>query len=122
MGEPFPSPRDLPYLGIEPRSPALQADSLLSESLRNARELGRAMHLSSSISLFSSPDLTPAYCLTDDSKSRSFWLPFPQGRIFQFSMTVNVLNFATLKKNTVLRASLVVQWLRIRLPMQGTWV
>ena len=29
--EPFPSPGDLPNLGIEPRSPALQADSLPSE-------------------------------------------------------------------------------------------
>ena len=28
-GLPFPSPGDLPNLGIEPRSPALQADSLL---------------------------------------------------------------------------------------------
>ena len=30
-GLPFPSPRDLPDPGIEPRSPALQVDSLLSE-------------------------------------------------------------------------------------------
>ena len=30
-GSPFPSPGDLPYPGIEPRSPALQADSSLSE-------------------------------------------------------------------------------------------
>ena len=30
-GLPFPSPGDLPYPGIEPKSPALQADSLLSE-------------------------------------------------------------------------------------------
>ena len=30
-GLPFPSPGHLPNLGIEPRSPALQADSLLSE-------------------------------------------------------------------------------------------
>ena len=30
-GLPFPSPRDLPDPGIEPGSPALQADSLLSE-------------------------------------------------------------------------------------------
>ena len=30
-GLPFPSPGDLPDLGIEPRSPALQADSLLTE-------------------------------------------------------------------------------------------
>ena len=27
-GVPFPSPRDLPNPGIEPRSPALQADAL----------------------------------------------------------------------------------------------
>ena len=31
-GLPFSSPWHLPYLGIEPRSPALQADSLLSET------------------------------------------------------------------------------------------
>ena len=30
-GLPFPSPEDLPDPGIEPRSPALQADSLLTE-------------------------------------------------------------------------------------------
>ena len=30
-GLPFPPPGDLPYPEIDPRSPALQADSLLSE-------------------------------------------------------------------------------------------
>ena len=30
-GLPFPSPRDLPHPGIEPRSPTLQADTLTSE-------------------------------------------------------------------------------------------
>ena len=30
-GLPFPSPEDLPLPGIEPRSPALQADALPSE-------------------------------------------------------------------------------------------
>ena len=30
-GLPFPSPGDLPDLGIEPGSPTLQADSLLTE-------------------------------------------------------------------------------------------
>ena len=30
-GQPFPSPEDLPNPGIEPRSPALQADCLLAE-------------------------------------------------------------------------------------------
>ena len=32
-GLPFPSPGDLPNLGIEPTSPALQADSLPTEPL-----------------------------------------------------------------------------------------
>ena len=30
-GSPFPSPGDLPHPGIEPRSPALEADALTSE-------------------------------------------------------------------------------------------
>ena len=30
-GLPFPSPGDLPNSGLKPRSPALQADSLLTE-------------------------------------------------------------------------------------------
>ena len=30
-GLPFPSPEDLPHPGVEPRSPTLQADTLLSE-------------------------------------------------------------------------------------------
>ena len=33
-GFPFPSPGDLPDAGIEPGSPALRADSLLSEPSR----------------------------------------------------------------------------------------
>ena len=36
-GLPFPSPGDLPDLGFEPRSPALQADSLPSQPPRNRR-------------------------------------------------------------------------------------
>ena len=36
-GVPFPSPGDLPNLGIEPRSPALQADSLPDESLQKPK-------------------------------------------------------------------------------------
>jgi len=34
-GWPFPSPGDLPDLGIEPRYPALQADGFTSEPPRN---------------------------------------------------------------------------------------
>ena len=36
-GLPFPSPGDLPDPGIEPGSPALQADSLLSEPPGNPK-------------------------------------------------------------------------------------
>ena len=35
----FPSPEDLPDPGIEPGSPALQADSLPTELLRNSQEI-----------------------------------------------------------------------------------
>ena len=37
---PFPSPGDLPNPGIEPRSPTLQADTLLSEPLGKMQSLG----------------------------------------------------------------------------------
>ena len=39
-GLPFPSPGDLPDPGIEPRSPALQADSLPSEPLGKLQGTG----------------------------------------------------------------------------------
>ena len=38
-GYPFPSPGDLPTPGIEPRSPALQADSSPAESQGSPRIL-----------------------------------------------------------------------------------
>ena len=45
-GLPFPSPGDLPNLGIEPRSPAFQADALTSEPPGKPgdqfKEIGRA--------------------------------------------------------------------------------
>ena len=34
-GLPFPSPGELPHPGIQPGSPALQADSLLTEKCQN---------------------------------------------------------------------------------------
>ena len=52
-GLPFPSPGDLPDPGIEPRSPALQADALTSEPPGKFFALGSLkMWLSSWISLF----------------------------------------------------------------------
>ena len=40
-GLPFPPPGDLPNPGIKPRSPALQADSLLSEPPGKPKHTGR---------------------------------------------------------------------------------
>ena len=37
-------------------------------------------------------------------------------------MRVNFTSIKLFLKNNIFRTSLVVQWLRIRLPMQGTWV
>ena len=39
-GHPFPSPEDLPNPGIEPRSPALQADSLPAEPQGKPKNAG----------------------------------------------------------------------------------
>ena len=39
-GKPFPSPGDLPNPGIEPRSPALQVDSLLAEPQGKPKNAG----------------------------------------------------------------------------------
>ena len=39
-GLPCPPPGDLPHPGIEPRSPTLQADSLLSEPPGKAKQTG----------------------------------------------------------------------------------
>ena len=42
-GLPFPSPGDLPNPGIEPTSPALQADALTSEPPGKPRRLKEAL-------------------------------------------------------------------------------
>ena len=39
-GSPFPSPGDLPNLGVEPRSPALRADSLPAETPGKPKNTG----------------------------------------------------------------------------------
>ena len=44
-GKPFPSPGDLPNPGIEPRSPALQVDSLPAEPPRRPRDSTRVHFL-----------------------------------------------------------------------------
>ena len=51
-GKPFPSPGDLPTLGIELKSPSLQADSLPAEPQGKPKNTGLG-------SLFSSPEDLP---------------------------------------------------------------
>ena len=50
-GWPFPSPGDLPNSGIEPGSPALQADSLPSETVTNLIKVSSDEVLSLSLAL-----------------------------------------------------------------------
>ena len=57
-GLPFPSPGDLSNPGIEPRSPALQADTLPSEPPGNSRLLQRA-----GLPSFSWPSNIPYICI-----------------------------------------------------------
>ena len=51
-GLPFPSPEDLPNPGIEPRSPALQADILTSEPPSWSLFFCTVKRVSKSVSLF----------------------------------------------------------------------
>ena len=44
IGLPFPSPGDLPYPGIEPGSPTLQADALTSEPPGKPTEQHRQLY------------------------------------------------------------------------------
>ena len=52
-GLPFPSPRDLPDPGIEPRSPSLQADALTSEPPGKAPNCGYSLMPGLSVFIFS---------------------------------------------------------------------
>ena len=68
-GWPFPSPGDLPNPGIEPGSPALQADALLSELPGNSRHCNWY--------LFNGNILTIFYLFTYFlSPNPAFYLPF----------------------------------------------
>jgi len=51
-GLPFPSPGDLPDLGIEPRSPAVQVDSLPSELYKSPSHIHKWMLFSLWLRLF----------------------------------------------------------------------
>ena len=48
-GKPFPSPGDLPNPGIEPRSPALQEDSLPAEPFKPGLEFEMTLNLTAHV-------------------------------------------------------------------------
>ena len=79
-GLPRPSPGDLPDLGIEPTSPALQADSLLSEPPEKPVKSNSEVKLLSRVQLFATPWTVAYQALPSMGFSRQeHWsgLPFP---------------------------------------------
>ena len=56
-GLPFPSSEDLPYPGIEPRSPALQADSFTIWAMREAHTILYSIILFQTRWLFTFPSI-----------------------------------------------------------------
>ena len=67
-GLPFPSPGDLPDPGIEPRSPALEADALTSELPGKGRVGPRSLLFTRSPSWFSTAHGSMTITPFDDSK------------------------------------------------------
>ena len=74
-GLPFPSPGDLPDPGIEPGSPALQTDSLLSEPHKLSLCPGSARDVNlRSFQVFSKPFCGHAWSLSSFSLCSCFWM------------------------------------------------
>ena len=100
----MPPSRGLPNPELEPRSPALQTDSLLPKPPGKARNTGVGC-----LALLQGIFLIQGWNLHLTS-------PALAGRFFTTTATWEtqlVFDFGT---------SLMVQWLRTCLPMQGTWV
>ena len=110
--------RDLvPWPGVEPRPPALGTQNLNHWTTREVPSLSGPLKKNFAYTYFKGT----AWKLNR-------WFPFPQlsymvrenskGGWKMYSLAVE----PGLNKNSITRTSLVVQWLRIHLPMQGTWV
>ena len=69
-GLPFPSPGDLPDSGIKPRSPALQADALISEPPGKLPTVGHAYYMHDLIPLHA-VQKSVAFLYTKDEISES---------------------------------------------------
>ena len=78
-GKPIPSPGDLPDSGIEPRSPALQVDSLPSESLGKPRSARVFTYLMSTQGIPKWNDLPRVIHQNTFSLPSSFPSPVPSG-------------------------------------------
>ena len=88
-GEPCPSPGDLPNLGIEPRSPALQADSLPAEPqgkpifMPNGSIIFNCCTVISEQEIIGWPKRSSQFSVTSSRKTRATFLtsPTPGNRI-----------------------------------------
>ena len=104
-GLPCPPPEDLPNPGIKSRSPALQADSLPSEPPGWEAYLAHSRHSINSCK-------NKYYAANKNSCNRKIF------KIYCFSAFM----CSVFLKIDYRRTSLVVQWLRLHLVMQGKWV
>ena len=123
-GLPLPPPGDLPNPGIEPRSPALQGDSLKSEPP------GKQLYARISLqhrkdgygdTLFLGLEGTSVKFLGENQQPRAplVRMRFSKVPTVAHETPVTALSFSTFTcPNTPGRASLVAQWERIHLPMQ----
>ena len=78
-GLPFPSPGDLPHPWIKPSSPALQADSLLSEPPRKHQKISSVLVHSVTSNSATPWTIVHQAPLSMEFSSQEYWsrLPFP---------------------------------------------
>ena len=117
VGKLIPSPGDLPNPGIKPRSPAMQ-DSLPAEPQGKPENTGED-RLSFLQEIFLTQELNWGllHC------RRILYQPSYQGSpIINFSVYIKMFSVDKHDKKKWRRTSLVVQWWRIHLPVQGIWV
>ena len=117
VGSLIPSPGDLPNPGIKPRSPAMQ-DSLPAEPQGKPENTGEdRLSLLQEIFLTQELNWGLLHC-----RRILYQLSYQGSPIINFSVCIKMFSVEKLDKKKWRRTSLVVQWWRIYLPMQGIWV
>ena len=86
----FPSPRDVPNTGIEPGFPALQTDSLPSESPRNPVSLGWTSWIASNKWKYSKSDAYKIILASVLSVALSHWLAWAILAAMNFPMETSM--------------------------------